>query len=226
MTPGSAGHGQPFEFEQGEYARVRLREDPSREYVIFVHDIYGDGTDSGPEVPRLAVRRYSFLRSAISALVGNAEDLGESWRSRELVLHFRNVKKMGHEDDADLIDLDEIIEAKGLAVGASSTQVDIKHTLPSGEDGSWEPCSSHANPWQIQKTSGVTFSSAALLLVTPAKRIQRLCFPLPIACWRTEIVGGYLSCMILPIPWLWTIHPASLDPWRDSRKPVVQLEAQ
>lgn len=93
---------QYVQFSRRAYARVTLREPDAQghtaRYVLYVHDILLP-TDRNNDTSRLLVTKYSFL---VNHCVFQRKSNVPS--DRELLLHFRDIAKMGEEEDAELID--------------------------------------------------------------------------------------------------------------------------
>lgn len=99
-----------------EYAQTRLRPEIATaeavECVIFIHRIYKQSNENEETRFYLLATRYSFLDlthpfSSVQKPVGSVN-------RKELLLHFTDFDTMGERQDAEIIPLNEIIEARNL----------------------------------------------------------------------------------------------------------------
>jgi len=119
-----------FHFVKGEYAFVRLGRDSSSEHVIFIHDISYCEEEHEAASAYLLVTKYSKLWSFYSdfqPLGLDNKDVGAS--KLELLLHFENFDKMGMRDDAEVIQLDDILYAADLIAGFETPLGGVEHVL-------------------------------------------------------------------------------------------------
>lgn len=113
-----------FEFEQ--YACVWIlernlnTENDRRGFLALIHGVHpGGGEEGGCSIPdaHVSVTKYTYLRnddpSALFDCSNNTLPIGGSERM-ELLLHFSRFESMGTQYDAEVIVLDDIIEARGL----------------------------------------------------------------------------------------------------------------
>jgi len=119
-----------YAFEKGEFARVRMNlEAPEPvDYIIFIHDIL---SDHGTPSCHLLVTKYSLLKTSFWF----SGDHNVAISDREVLLHFEDFDKMGKQDDAETIQVDDIAYAEGLAIKSNHVSDSVEHVVrpPPGE---------------------------------------------------------------------------------------------
>ncbi|OQV05976.1 hypothetical protein CLAIMM_10624 [Cladophialophora immunda] len=129
-----------FHFVKGEYALIRLGGDSASEHIIFIHDISYCEEEHEAATAYLLVTKYSKLVSLYSSLqTPGLDNDGVSANSLELLLHFEEFDKMGMRDDAELIQLDDIVHAADLMGCSNNALGGVEHVLqppPGSGDGS------------------------------------------------------------------------------------------
>ena len=124
-----------FHFVRGEHALIRLGTECSSEHVVFIHEIsfHGDKQETG--TANLLVTKYSKFGSVCpipGQLAGDNE--GMAANSQELLLHFEKFDKMGMQDDAEVIQLDDVVYATDVTTGSHASFGGVDHVFrrPSG----------------------------------------------------------------------------------------------
>jgi hypothetical protein len=119
-----------YTFEKDEYARVRMSSEGSLECIIFIHDIRCEDGCSDAKSYHLMVTKYSFLRSAYPFHAQQSSRENEvAISNRELLLHFEDFDKMGKQDDAEVIRLDDIAYAEDLTSGFENSSDSVDHVV-------------------------------------------------------------------------------------------------
>ncbi|KAI9041054.1 uncharacterized protein KD926_007471 [Aspergillus affinis] len=111
-------------FRKGTYVRVRLEvadsdSSASTRYIFYVHDILPPIGTSGVG-GRLLVTKFSFLVDLLPCV---AECLAAE--DQELLLHFHNPERMAHQDDADVVNVSDVV-----AVGPHPLAVSLLADMP------------------------------------------------------------------------------------------------
>jgi hypothetical protein len=105
-----------YRFMMNEYAQIQLRPkvatEEAVECVVFVHRIYKQQNENEETQCYLSVSRYSFLESTHPFSL--ARKSAGSIDRKELLLHFTDFDTMGERQDAEIIPINEIIEARNL----------------------------------------------------------------------------------------------------------------
>ena len=94
------------------------------EYVVFIHAFDWEEQGNGKKY-RLLVSKYSFLKSSTLFDIGT-----EVAGNQELLLHFGDFGSMGERQDAEIIDVSDIIHAQDLESNPSSSADIVEHTGP------------------------------------------------------------------------------------------------
>lgn len=119
-----------FHFKKDEYALILLGNESFSEHVILIHEISYCGNEYETGTANLLVSKYSRFASIYplsrQLATGNEDILTDS---RELLLHFENFEKMGSRDDAEVIQLDDIVHAAELAPGSHDSPGEVDHVL-------------------------------------------------------------------------------------------------
>lgn len=105
-----------YRFTMNDYAQIRLRPEiataEAAECVIFVHLIYTQQNENGETQFFLLATRYSFLD--LTHPFSSLQKPVLSINRKELLLHFTDFDTMGERQDAEIIPINEIIEARNL----------------------------------------------------------------------------------------------------------------
>ncbi|OAG35296.1 hypothetical protein AYO21_10498 [Fonsecaea monophora] len=119
-----------FHFVKDEYALVRLGSDSSSENVIFIHDISYCGGEDEASTAYLLVTKYSRLWSCFPDFKPHGIDNNDMVANQlELLLHFEDFDKMGLRDDAEVIQLGDIVSAADLMAGSNTVVTGVDHVL-------------------------------------------------------------------------------------------------
>lgn len=100
-----------YTFERQQYAWVRL-EGESREHVIFVHDIFQRKHDSEIVYQLLVTTYLQFTTTAPFAPSALPETAAS--HANEMVLRFKDFKKMRTPEDGEMISIEDILSARPL----------------------------------------------------------------------------------------------------------------
>lgn len=123
-----------FCFEKGEYARIQLSDDISSEHPVLIHNILYTEDEVRLDTTYLLVTKYSTMRSTF--LFQNRATTTTSpvpQEDKELLLHFEDFDKMGLQDDAELVKLDEITHVSRLFSDTENDYVKYVRRTPTGK---------------------------------------------------------------------------------------------
>ncbi|KAK2803834.1 hypothetical protein FQN50_006841 [Emmonsiellopsis sp. PD_5] len=128
-----------YTFTRGEYVQIKIKSSSSSEqetkYVIFVHDIIQDGESNAAGAYSLLVSKYSFLRSnLLFQNNGSKSDLTNSISQKELLLHFGSLATMGEEQDAEIIRLNDIVDAQQLEPALADWSDTMEYLVEAPQD--------------------------------------------------------------------------------------------
>lgn len=105
-----------YRFIMNEYAQILLRPEIATaeevECVVFVHRIYKQQNETDETQFYLLATRYSFLES--TRPFSWTKNSAGSTNRKELLLHFTDFETMGERQDAEIIPINKIMEAKSL----------------------------------------------------------------------------------------------------------------